>query len=112
MTFPNDNFPQIATYWAMTGPDGHGWFTFSSPVQIDVRWIDKQDQILDKDGKEIISDAVVYMEEDLVISGFLYLGTSAQADPKNQSGSAEIKRIKKTPSLDGSVFRRKVWLKR
>ncbi len=112
MSFPNNNLNQTATYWANTGSNGFGWFTFSTPVQINCRWIDKQELILDKDGKESLSDAVVSVDQDMSLSDYLYLGTSAAADPKDVSGTYEIKKTKKTPNLKADKFRRRVWLKK
>lgn len=112
MTFPQTNLNQTATYWAKTGNDGVGWFTFSTPTILACRWEDKNEVITDAEGKEIISDAKVFLGQDVVLSGFLYLGVSTEADPADVDGAKEIKKFNKTPDLTGTEFEYKAWLKR
>lgn len=84
---------QTATYWAPTTPDGSGGFSYASPVQILVRWQDEVDNFQDADGEEFISAAIVYSSGPLVHNGWLYLGTSAEANPQDQAGAYRNRRL-------------------
>jgi len=86
------NLNQVATYWGNPSPDGWGGQTFDSPVAIDVRWVDKQQLFISVEGKEERSKAVVYVDQDVDLGGFLYLGTSAETNPEDQDGALEIGR--------------------
>jgi hypothetical protein len=91
------------TYWVPATPDGFGGLSYSTPTTISVRWEDKEDLHQDFAGEEFISSAIVYTSTELVNNGWLYLGTSAQANPQNQSGAYRIKRRDKTSTPNDSI---------
>ena len=89
---------QTATYWApSTRPDGTGsepdfykekeW---SSPAELICKWEDKQELFRNDDGEEMRSKAMVYLDEDVLQGGYLYLGGSTESDPKAVEGAYEI----------------------
>jgi hypothetical protein len=80
------------THWSSGASDGFGGLSYSTPVQISGRWQDETDLHQDLAGEEFISNAVVYTSIELAENDWLYLGTSAQANPQNQSGAYRIKR--------------------
>lgn len=100
------NMEQTATYWEPGVPDGFGGLDFSSitPVTINVRWQDKATLFRDTDGREVVSDAIVYCDQEIVERGWLALGDVAETgvtDPRNISGTYEIRAVQQSPSLDG-----------
>jgi hypothetical protein len=112
---------QTAVYWGNPVNDGHGGFTFDSPVELTppnngVRWEEMEQLVSDKEGNEITSRAVIYSVQDLDEDGMIYLGTlddldSAQADePKTVDGAYYIKRFQKVPDLKATGFIRKAFL--
>ncbi len=109
-------YPQTAVYWGNPQNDGYGGATFDSPVQIRVRWEDKQEIFQDAEGREVRSVAVVYPQQDLDLGGFLYLGTLADSGldsdpiPKEVPEAMEIKQWGKVSNLRGTKFVRKAWL--
>ena len=104
------NLKQTVTYWAPLAKDGCGGYTFVTPVVIDGRWLLKQELFIDAKGKEKVSAAVVLLGQDVDLGGYLYLGTSTESNPKDVSGSYEIRSFAKIPDIKGTSFLRKVWL--
>ena len=104
------NLKQMATYWGNPTKDGFGGYTFTAPVIIDCRWLLKQELFIDAKGKEKVSAAVVLLGQDIILGGYLYLGMSAESNPKDVDDSFEIKGFAKIPDIKGTSFLRKVWL--
>lgn len=104
------NYNQIATYWAPGARDGYGQTAFASPVSLTVRWQDKQENFLDPQGEILISNAVVYPQAELAQEGYLFLGTSAIADPKTVSGAYKIRALSQTVNLKNKQTLYKIWL--
>lgn len=90
---------QDITYWPTTGYGGFGSNTFGSPVTIKGRWEEKSELIRDKTGSEVVSTTRVYLNQDIAMDGFLFLGTSVAADPTGLAGAYEIRQLSKIPDL-------------
>lgn len=104
-------YNQTATYWEPSVLNDHGEQSFISPIQIQVRWEEKTELFIDKlTGKEQRSNSVVFTQQDLIENGFLFLGTSAQANPKDQTKSFLIRRFDKITALRNKKVFRKTWL--
>ena len=101
---------QTATYWGPMVNDGYGGGTFPSPVSINCRWQDDNQKFVDAEGNERISVSIVYPDTALELGGWLYLGTSADADPHNVEGANEIKQYRSMPDLSGTLVELKAWL--
>lgn len=101
---------QTATYWARQGTDGLGGYAYAAPVTIACRWQNTNDMFRDQQGREVVSAAVVYVDREMAIGDYLYLGTSAAADPKSVSGSEEIRGYNTSPDLSNSEILVKVML--
>lgn len=106
-----DLMNQSATYWPPSGNDGFGSLTYGSPVLIACRWQDVQKLFRDANGREVMSEAIVYPDRDVAAAGRIALGDqTATADPLQVSGSKEIRQTGLSPSLDADASLRKVWL--
>ena len=116
-------FTDKAVYWGNPQNDGEGGFTFNDPIELDCRWEDIEQVILDSKGASITSRGLVFLDQDVDIDGMLYLGTLADLhlddsddssaiwdDPRSVEGTYFIKRFQKTPSLRGDGFLRKAYL--
>ncbi len=107
---------QTAVYWANPVNDGQGGRTFDDPVELSVRWEQRQELFIDGFGQEVRSTAVVYLLQDVVLGGFLYLGTlndvssAEEADPMNLSNAFAIRNFESIPNVKATAFLRKVWL--
>lgn len=99
---------QKATYWAPSGNDGFGNATFSAPSTINCRWEERTDLFIDAAGKEARSHARVYVDTDVEINGYLYLGISSSTAP--EAAAHLIKDFRKIPDLNAINYERRVML--
>lgn len=91
---------QIATYWEAGAKDIYGAVTYSAPDTRICRWEDSAEEFIDKHGRTAISKARVFLDEDISLNGYLYLGTSAETNPTTLSGQAfEVLQIKRIPDI-------------
>ena len=117
---------QTAVYWAVTGKDRYNAKTFAEPTEIACRWEEKQTKILNSEKEEVLSSAIIYIQSNLTIGGFLYLGeisdiegyqtessgvyvtldsgaylTTDSAGPRSNSNTKQIIGMKKIPDIKG-----------
>jgi len=98
----NFRLPHTVTYWAPSTRDQYNVLSFADPVQLDCRWQSAAKLFRDVDGVQQVSDAVIYLDQVVVREGWLYLGTSAVADPKTVDGAHEIRQINSSDDLAGT----------
>jgi hypothetical protein len=93
--------PNPATWWALSGDDGHGGDTFAAPVLIDTRWEDRQETFYGAlDRRELVSKAVVHVDRDMAVGDYLVLGNqTGQSNPTSVAGAMKIQRYDKVPNL-------------
>lgn len=109
-------FKQKAVYWASPVSDGYGGYTYDAGVEVDVRWEDKQEMFIDKEGREALSHAIVYLEQDVDIGEYFWLGdiddldSQGEDDPAFVSGAREIRAFNKIPNVSSTTYLRKAWL--
>lgn len=107
---------QTAVYWGSPAADGLGGKTFADPVEIPVRWEERQELFVDAAGQEQRSRAVVYLVQDVALDGYLFLGTLAQltegeeADPQTLKEALPIRGFAKIPAVRGAAYLRTAWL--
>jgi len=105
---------QKAMYWAYTGTDGYGNPSFSDPVEIDCRWSEHQELYKDNSGEERVSRAVVYVDREVTMDGYLKLGeldsSSVSDDPRDYNDAFMIKQIANIPNMRATNYLRKAWL--
>ena len=92
------------TAWSPSINDGFGGLSYSTPRQILCRWQEVNVLHNDTAGEEFISKAVVFADELLEANGWLFEGTSAEANPQNQVGAYRIRRIMKSPTPNASII--------
>ncbi len=105
-----DKYRQTATYWSTPVSDGFGGYDFTSPVPLQVRWEEKQEEFTDPEGKLNISRAVVYVPSDVTVGGYLFLGSSTDANPSTEHEAYMIKQFAKTPDLRNLFNERRAFL--
>jgi hypothetical protein len=106
---------QYAVYWGSPVPNGRGGFTFAAPVEIECRWEQKTELFISFEGHEERSQAVVWLDQDVDVNGYLWLGRltaldSSAVTPDDQSGALRIRDFKKVPSISADEYLRKAWL--
>ena len=112
MTTPYQrNMRRQATYWPPSDDaDGFGRPAFLDPVAVKVRWQDKADIFRDREGRELTSSAVVYIDGPVEAGGFLALGQHPEPDPR-QTDAREIGASGTSDNLRGTITLHKAWLK-
>lgn len=115
-TFRSPSLKQTAVYWGNPANDGAGGRSFDDPVEISVRWEEKQELFIDASGQEVRSNAVVFVGQDLDLGGYLALtdldslSSSEEGDPLTVDAAYEVRGWSKIPNLKGNKFVRKAWL--
>jgi len=105
-----------AVLWVRTGKNAYNELTFSSGVDISVRWEDRQEIFTSYEGKELASRAILHVNQDVIPDSFIHLGSvsalsAAQiANPKLVETAYAVKAFRKVKSLTGRYTLRKVYL--
>jgi len=74
MGYPSRYLNQKAVLWAASGTDESGSVTVSAAVEINVRWEEKQSQVLDAQGQVVAVDITVVIDQDIAVNSLLWLG--------------------------------------
>lgn len=108
MTAYTRNMPNKATYWPPGSNDGFGGTSYGSPITIPCRWQYQQTLFRDNQGREVVSEAVVYVGAPLKNGGMLARGEfkSATVD----TSALEIRAVQESPNLSGTFSLHKVTL--
>ena len=112
---------QTGVYWppGSIDSDGDDFDDFgqpivSSPFEISVRWEDRIEEFLDAEGTRQLSNAVVYVDQDVELGGILMLGElndiTDVVNIKENDGAWEIRRFEKMPTLRQTEILRTVYL--
>lgn len=110
MNILSKGLKQDATWWASTS-DAFGGFTFGAPVSVKVRWEDRNEVFVGPlDKSERVSAAVVYLDRDVGLFDYLYLGVSVASDPTAVAGARKVERFDKIPDLRNLQVMRKAFL--
>jgi len=97
-----------ATYWAPSSANGFGGTSFAAPVPLFVRWQDKRERLTTEDGKDFVSNAVIYCDAELSKNGWLLRGDSTEAQPPGEGYKIEMTHRSQNPS--GTIVVHKVVL--
>jgi len=110
---------QTAVYWANPVSDGLGGYTYDDPVEVKVRWSDKQEKFLSSESttqegvEELLSKSFILAESDFDVNGRMFLGYLIDLESDNLPGSVNaltIKLFEKIPNIGATQFLRKVYL--
>lgn len=131
---------QTGVYWGNPVTDGRGGFTFDGPTEEDMRWENKQELFITPLGKQELSRAIAYIDRDMDVGGYLFLGTLTDVDallgidvgvgdddadvigggddvvgagvedPRDVEGAMRIMAYEKLPDVHNIEYVRKVWL--
>lgn len=110
----NKNRYTVVTYWAPSDEtSGFGSPSFvAEPVIMLARWEARQELFKDDTtGREIVSSAIVYPEQDVAVGGFLSNSVSTALDPRTVDTAREIGSKGISDNLRGTRRLFKAWLK-
>ena len=102
------NMPEDATYWPPGKNDGFGGTSYGAPALFSCRWQNKQTLFRDAQGREVMSESVVYLSGPTENGGRLLRGKSAAAAPP--PAAKEIRSVQDSPALRGGTTLHKVML--
>lgn len=112
MSFPDNQLNQKCVYWGNPVNDGYGSYTFDDPVELDCRWVNTTDVVIDAKGNEVVTRASVQLSQDVVYLGRLWLGElddlDSDADPMVLG--RQIIRFDKTPTVKADAWHRMAYL--
>lgn len=97
---------QTCVYWAKAGVDGHGEPLRAAPVELMVRWNDKQTQALDPQGHTVTVDATVVLNRAVTVGGLMWLGRLRDFAGTTGPRIMEVVTLDETPDLKNRVERR------
>jgi len=101
---------QDVTHWSVSGTDGYGGFTFATPTLLQGRWEEKQELFINQDAEEVLSNAICYLNTDVVAGDYVALGDeTAEADPTAVEGF-RVRSFGKITDLSALKALRKLWL--
>ena len=108
MSWTQRNLRQKITLWVVSSKDVYGKPTYTSSI-IKGRWEDKQQNTVDSEGNDLVSNATVFVGIDIATGSYLYNGVSEETSPA--AGSREVKNFSKIPNIRGNIYERKAILK-
>jgi len=88
-TFIISKCVQPIVYWGNPVSDGFTGFTYDDPVQVYGRWEELNEVIMGSNGKEMISQARVFLTQEVDEDGCLWLGelTDLESAPEPNDSS-------------------------
>lgn len=104
---------QDAVYWPPAKADNFGRPAYGAPVDVKCRWDDVAENFIDpKSGTVAVSNSKVYVDRDVALDGWLWLGTVATipggpgTPPGDVDGALPVRKFEKNPNLKASEFLR------
>src|ERR1044072_8783980 len=87
---------QDAVYWEPSGTKNQfAKPIFLEPVDIKCAWEDVKEEFLDEDGKEAVSDAVIFVDRDVALGGLLLQGKLEDLEGPDPSQGQRIRKFEK-----------------
>jgi hypothetical protein len=81
---------QPIVYWANPVSDGEGGFTYDAPVQIYGRWEELNEVVMSNDGKELVSQARVFLTQEVDEEGAMWLGELTDLDSAPEPNDSAV----------------------
>ncbi len=105
---------QKCVYWAKIGNDEFGQPAYGAAIELDCRWSDKVEQIVNSEGAMVVSKTKVMVSVDVVIGGILIFSELASVqhliEPQRNTGAYEIIQFDKVPNFKCTEFLRTAYL--
>lgn len=94
------NLREEATVWQTT-PDGMGGYTFLTPYKVKCRWENRSELFLNSEGREVLSNAIVFVNNALDVGDYIAYGDQTPYDdPTYQEFQVyPIRRFDSVPDL-------------
>jgi len=89
-TFIASKCKQPIVYWGNPVNNGTGGFTYDDPVQIYGRWEELNEVLMGSDGKELVSQARVFLTQEVDEDGCMWLGALTDLDSAPEPNDSSI----------------------
>lgn len=101
-----------ATLWRVTGNDGFGDQIYAAPVEILVRWEERQVVFTNSAGQDEMASAIAWMPYDVFEGEVIALGSHATTDPWDGTvpSAREIQGFIRVPHLLNDTYERRAFL--
>lgn len=109
MSYITRNLLESITAYTPGTPDGYGGLSFSK-ITVKARWEEKREMFRDSNGNETVSVAIVYVDTDVPVGGYLYHGLSTASSPTGLTEAREVRGFSKIPNLRQTEYERKCFL--
>jgi len=107
---------QVLVYWEKIADDQYGKPTFAQPIEVNVRWEDKEQEVISPDGRKIWSKAYILLIQPLLVGSWVWLGSINQNPlhptdawltqlptypnlPTVNQGGREVRLLRTTPDI-------------
>jgi hypothetical protein len=104
---------QKAIWWSHISIDEFGKPVYTTPVEVDCRWDDMNEQFINANNDQEISKSILIVDRDMRLKDKLKLGeldSNISTDPDNEEDVWEVRLFNKIPSVKGTKFLREVYL--
>lgn len=102
------NLTHIITRWT-AGESLYDGFDYGTPELLRGRWEERSVMFRTPDGEEVVSQAIVYLSEDVQIGDFLALGDySTSAEPP--ASASRVRQFNRISNLRNVTTERKAFL--
>lgn len=102
---------QKAVYWPLDSYANRGIPTAGAAVEIMVRWIHSEAEVIDPTGAPVRIDATAVVDRDITPGSRMWLGAKVDL-PDPITDQMEVVTFDKTPDVKGRYYRREVTLRR
>jgi hypothetical protein len=89
---------QTAVLWNVTGQDRHGKPTVSNPIQIRVRWVLNDSQVVDPFGNTVASSGTVITDRPIDNMALMWLGKLVDL-PSPPTDIHQVIKVNTTPDI-------------
>jgi len=101
---------QKAVYWAPGSVNAFGEIQLGIPTEVKCRWEDKHDEFIDSQGETVVSNAVVFVDSNLAVGGYLWLGNIGVAPLDPKKDAYLIRKFEKLPNFKATEYLRTAML--
>ncbi len=105
---------QKCVYWVFDDFDAQGQPVYKDGEELNCRWEDRVEEIVDTDGTKVLSKAQVMVSTDVKVGGVLWLGElgdeTYSSEPTRNEGAFEIIQFSKIPNFRVTEYVRTAYL--
>jgi hypothetical protein len=109
MSIITKSMKQTAVYWGPPVEDYDGGHAYPDPVEIRCRWTSVEGEMMDPVSHDTTDKSSVFVSQDVVKDGYLYLGDLASVESENPATLKAAKKIvgfAKIPNLKNTEYLR------